>query len=441
MRFKLCAVGLACALGVPSLAMAGKWDDTQKPDKSVSIMDWTPVQQYKFGDEIFNTTRIGRMAEADMFGDKVSQLVRAQVVDECLRYAKPDAEATAVWAICGDDAKALDPKKAEAEVKGEVGDDRDGERAVEFVQTTKDKAMKIGAAVEAAAKDDKGLQQILKIGDDARAEWKAYVGKNGANVALMMSMFDGIRSNKSNHKSFDGCWDKTYPAFSKLVKATKFPWELENDYLPGYFNQLLTTTDSFVTATAFAECSYAQHKAGEALVAAAFNHRAGLLRVGPRTIAASNLSDEEMKVKFADRSLSWRPMWQQIGSGTETCKVQGINDIAPIMTPNHGVIGKVKVDGDVAMISFKGDSVEECLQWADTNKVQSVNNGNVMYEKKCLKRGKVANQENDTEVPAKFVAGLKAGVSVLIVYNMPVTAWSGKKFVAIFGVAGEMKQK
>jgi hypothetical protein len=200
MRFKLCAVGLACALGVPSLAMAGKWDDIKKPEKTVSLAEWTPVQQYKFGDDIFNSTRIGRMAEADIFGDKLSQLARAQLVQECLKYAKPDANAAAVWAICGDDAKALDLKKAEAEVNAEAGGDRDSERALEEVKDAKEKADKIGAAVEAAAKDDKGIASILKIGDDARAEWKAYAGKNSANVALMVSMFDGIRSNKSNHK-------------------------------------------------------------------------------------------------------------------------------------------------------------------------------------------------------------------------------------------------
>jgi hypothetical protein len=32
------------------------------------------------------------------------------------------------------------------------------------------------------------------------------------------------------------------------------------------------------------------------------------------------------------------------------------------------------------------------------------------------------------------MSGITPGVDVLIVYKFPVTAWKGKKFVAVFGV-------
>jgi len=107
------------------------------------------------------------------------------------------------------------------------------------------------------------------------------------------------------------------------------------------------------------------------------------------------------------------------------------------MTPVQGTVSKVKADGDVVHISFKGDSVDACLEWKTTNRIQSyAANGDPMYEKVCKKRGKVANQENDAQVSSKFATGIAPGTSVLIVFKFPVTVWKAKKFVAVLGQPG-----
>ena len=72
----------------------------------------------------------------------------------------------------------------------------------------------------------------------------------------------------------------------------------------------------------------------------------------------------------------------------------------------------------------------------ETNKIQSrAVNGDPIYERKCMKRGKVANQETATEVPTKFAAGVKPNNSVWIVGGFPVTTWKAGKFVSVLGVA------
>jgi hypothetical protein len=430
------------AAAIPSVAMADKWDEVKKPDKTTPIADWTPVQQWKFAQDLFNTNRVSALMYADMMGDKLSELGRAWMLEKCINGGREaNAEATAVWAVCGADAKALDLKKAEAEVKAEAAGDREGERVLEQIKNIKENGAKIGAAVEAAAKDDPGLQKVLKLADDAKAEWSAWVDKNGDLYARARAMVDGVHSNKTTHNSFEGCWDKTYPAFSKLVKATKFPWDPGNDYLPSYWFEMLGTIDGYMTATAFAECAYSVHESGEALVASSFNRPAGVLKWGARTVTLTKIADASFKPKFGDRSLSWPNMVSRVRDNYHA-KFEGINDTAQIMTPAEGAVGKVKVDGDVAKIDFKGDKVEACLQWVETKKVQSVSpNGDVQYEKQCKKRGMVENQTGSVEVSSKFTAGLKPGVQVAVIYKVPVVVWTGKKFVALFGVAGDIKQK
>ena len=70
-------------------------------------------------------------------------------------------------------------------------------------------------------------------------------------------------------------------------------------------------------------------------------------------------------------------------------------------------LATAKPEGDVVKLTFKGDSVDACLEWKTTSRVQSIGpSGDVNYEKTCKKRGKVANQETATEVSTKFAAGL-----------------------------------
>ncbi|MFT3697514.1 MAG: hypothetical protein QM831_30505 [Kofleriaceae bacterium] len=408
-------------------------------DKSVPLDQWSAYDQMHHGDEVFNTSRIGWLSTADMFADKLGVLGRVYLVDACFKYSQTNAESAMAWAVCGDDAKALDVEKAKAELGADSG--ARVEEVLEKVKSVKEHAMAIGDAVE-KNKDDKGVAAVLKVAADAKAEWAAYASKNADQVAMMRTLFSAVRSQKSNNKAFDGCWDKTYPAFSKAVKATKFPWDIgSGDYMVVYMRAITDGgLENSVAATTFAECAYAQHEGAEGLVASVFDRNAKQLHIGPRTHAAAKLLDEGFKPKFSDRSINYRNMQSQLGGETETIDFKSVNMVRMMQTPVHGQIGKVKTEGDIAKIVFKADKVESCLEWANTNRIQTHDgNGNAIYEKTCKKRGMVDNDEGTVEIPGKFTAGLKGGEQVLIVSSIPVCSWTGKAFNSIFGVAGAMK--
>jgi len=432
---------LALALAVPAVAQGDgrDIDDVKEPDKGAPMTSWTPGQQWwARGSRMSNHgygEAAGRLVFADEIGDKLSELGRVSLIDACFQYQKPESSALLSWALCRDDVKAFDAKKLQAELTAEGLNDASQKRILGDASDVLANAKKIGDAVETAAKDDAGIQQVLKLVEQARTEWNAYLGKNKDAFARYLTLKDAVRSGKSNNKGFAGCYEATQPAFAKLVKATKFPWELPGDYLPGYIAQLTTSIESYITTASFAACAYSVHESGEALAAAALSQRAGVIRVGYRSLALAKALDPAFKPKFAERSLNFdsiRSSWKD-----DQIKMENVNDIAPIMTPVQGTVSKVKADGDVVHISFKGDSVDACLEWKTTNRIQSyAANGDPMYEKVCKKRGKVANQENDAQVSSKFATGIAPGTSVLIVFKFPVTVWKAKKFVAVLGQPG-----
>lgn len=431
-------LAMVMATGVAA-AEPDRIDDTPNPTK-VPQQDWTPTQQWRAFDAMaIQGGMFARLVFADEMGSKLTELGRGSLITEFFRNSTAkDATSAVLWALAGADAKALDLKKAAAELTAANIYERDAESILDDLTEAKANALKVGAAVEAAAADDPGVAAILKVAETAKAEWATYAGKNAAAYERYLALKDGVRTGKTNHKSFAGCWDATQPAFATLVKATKFPWEVSGDYLPAYVNAMVSSPETYVTTAAFAACAWSVDPAGEALAAGALNaDRVGGIQVGPRTITLTKLMAPALKPKFADRELSqkWENGMRSRFQNDGRYLMPSINDIMKMMTPLQGALATVKADGDVTNIAFKGSTVDACLQWVSSNKVSSVSaSGDVQYEKKCKKRGKVEEQADPTEVATKFAGGFKPGVSVLLVNKFPVTAWQGKKFVAVLGV-------
>jgi hypothetical protein len=434
----------AACLSVTTVMAEGKdIDDVEAPDKAKPMAEWTAAQQWSRpgsgrGPASWGYNGpFGWVVFADEMGDKLSELGRISMIRACFEYAESNASAAVQWAVCGSDVKAVNMKKLQSEVDAAGLSEYSRNGVLSDAKDTLEKMNKIGAAVEAAAKDDKGVAQILKLAEDAKAEWQKYIGANKAAFERYLALKDAVRSSKSNHKSFTGCWEATEPAFAKLVKKTKFPWELPNDYLPGYVSELLTSTENYITAASFALCSYSIDKSGEALVAATLSQPSGgTIRVGWRTIAIAKILDPKFTPKFADRSLSWGEFGMPRPFRANGYKMGGVNEVLAIMTPATGEIATAKPEGDMLKLTFKGNTVDACLQWKETNKIQSrAVNGDPIYERKCMKRGKVANEETPTEIHPKFAAGAKPKSNIWIVGGFPVTTWKAGKFTSVLGVA------
>lgn len=436
MRYALAAVLAAL---VPATAGADTIESVKAPDKTAPFSSWTAVQQwmpflghagnarsdYGYGNES------GWLVLADELGDKLSALGRASLVDMCFRGVDEGSKATLVWAVCGDDVGKVDLAKADAELAAARITDK--AEVIAKIKEAVDKAKKIGASVEAAAKSDPGIASVLKLAADARAEWGSYASKNGDAIARYLALKDGVRSGKSNNAAFTGCDEATRPAFQKLVKATKFPQDVGGDPMLGYLGYLTKTTEGYIATVAYAACAWSYEKAGESIYVGAANQGGGGARAGARSLALAKAMDGSFTPKFAERSLSWDDMKSKWKYGIQ---MTGVEWRYSIMTPTRGAVAALKKKDDTnSTVTFKGNTVDACLQWNDSKKIVGFRpDGTVQYDKTCAKRGTIPNQTTPIDVPTRYAAGIGPGVSLVAVLQFPVAVWKGNQYVAILGV-------
>ncbi|HEX3764848.1 MAG TPA: hypothetical protein VHW23_39400 [Kofleriaceae bacterium] len=412
-------------------------EDVPAPDPKAALSTWTAAQQWmphgKWGSDYGYSNLSGAIALADELGERLSELGRASLIAACFRNAKEDATSALLWAVCGHDAAVLDLARLEAELAAEaIGPASHGE-VVAAAKEQLAAARKVGAAVEAAAKDDPGVAALIQLGAAAREEWTAYASKNRDAMERFLALKDAVRSGKSNHKNYVGCFEATQPAFVRLIRTTRFPWDVQGDPMPFHVSFVTATTAGYVTTVAYAACAVGQDSAGEAIYAAAANQPGGGARFGARSITLAKALAPSFKPAFADRSLRLDGMAFPWKYGMT---MPGANSIASIMTPGGGVVASMKPDGAMTRLSFQGNTVEECLEWVDTNRIAQVTpNGTVSYQKTCKRRGRVANQASAVSVPSKYLGGISIGVHVLTVDQFPVVAWKGKKITGVLGVA------
>lgn len=436
MKYALAAVLAAL---VPATAGADTIESVKAPDKTAALSSWSAVQQwmpflghagnrrsdYGYGNES------GWLALADELGDKLSALGRASLVDMCFRNVDEGSKSALVWAVCGDDVAKVDVRKAEAELTAAKITDK--AEVMKQITESLEKAKKIGASVEAAAKSDPGLASVLKLAADARTEWAGYASKNKDAIDRYLALKDGVRSGKSNDAAFSGCFEATSAPFQKLVKATKFPQDVGGDPMLSYLSYLTKTTDGYITTVAYAACAWAYDKAGEAIYVGAANQGGGGARAGARSLALAKAMDPAFVPKFAERSLSWDDMKSKWKYGIQ---MTGVEWRYSIMTPTRGAVAGLAKDSDsTSKVTFKGNTVDACLQWNDTKKIVGFRpDGSVQYDKVCAKRGTIPNQTTPISVPTKYAAGIGAGVSLVAVLQFPVAVWKGNQYVAILGV-------
>lgn len=412
-------------------------DDVKAPEATAALSTWSAAQQWmphgKWGGDYGYGNLSGAVALADELGDRMSELGRLSLITKCFEHAKEDATAALIWAVCGNDVAAADLKKLEAELAAEGIGPASHDEVVAEAKDRLAAARRVGAAVEAAAKDDPGVAALVKFGAAAREEWAAYASKNRVAIERFLALKDAVRSGKSNSKGYDGCFEATQPAFARLVRATKFPWDVKGDPMPFHVSFVTTTTDGYVTTVAYAACALGQDPAGESIYTAAANAPGGGARFGARSIALAKALDPAFKPSFAQRSLRFDDMAFQWRYGMT---MPGANSITAIMTPGGGVVATLKPESSSTKISFAGNTVEECLEWVETNRIAQVTpNGSISYQKTCKKRGRVANQASAVNAPSKYLGGISPGVSIITVDNFPVVAWKGKKITGVLGIA------
>lgn len=402
--------------------------------KDTALHDLTPAQQWNHASDVGFDNHPGALGWfADDMGAKLSMLGRGRLLSICLERSPEDAY-IANWAMCSADAKAWDLAKAKAELVAEKVSGEAAKGVTEKLEAVDQQAKKYIAYFDAEIPKDKGLQNVMRVVDDAAAQWKTYIDKNQAAFDRYVAMKDGVRSRKTNTPAFQNCWESTQAAFAKYVRVAKFPYEMSGEQLVNYASHAIKDPGSYIAAVSYGACAYSMQPAGESMFVAASGTEYGDQWAGPRTAAISNLMRQSEEQKFQDRS---RSMGLNSSGFSGVIRPANADFRLAIITAWTGEIGTVKANGDTIHVEFKGDEVESCLNWKQTNKVVSYQNGSPIYDKVCTKRGMVANQENPVDIPKQWAAGVVPGNGMLLVNGFPVDVWNKKKkkIIAMFGVA------
>jgi hypothetical protein len=427
------AVACTAAAAAPAAADSGKdLGDFAKYGKKRS--EWSPLQQYKAMGGGSTHYAIPALIMADELGDRLSQAGRLAVIYGCLGNQDKGVRSAALWAICSADVEVFDVNALDKELQQEGLSERARKSLLEDATRSLKEAKEIGAAVTAAAKDDPGVAALVDMGKTARDEWSAFASAHADQLADLAKLQDLVHENKNGLAG--DCVDKTRPAMEKVVRATKWR-EQDNPVDPNYFYVNLTpaTTDAFIATLAWGACVALTHESGTAIYAAAATTSYGYsqqtfrryFRRGPRTLTYAKLYQEPFKPKFAQRDLSMK--------GGITAPNGNYEDGNAMKTPHVAVIAKLVKNGDETTIKFAKDKVMECVDWQSTNKVQSVTpNGDVMYEKKCMRRQAVANEYSDVVTATAFTTGLAPGVQLTEQLNFPMVGTKGGKFVTALGI-------
>lgn len=402
---------------IPAAALADKKiEDIPKADPKAPLSSWTPVQQWREGEGTTGNNPIPFSLMADELGSRLSELGRARVIQHCLRHKEQFAEGALAWTVCRDDVRRLDLKKLEAELTAEG---ITGAAKTDVLDNVKDivtTAKLTGDPIEALAKNDSGVQQILRLGDSARAEWTAYEAKNKVAVDRYLALKDAVRSARGNDKAFTGCYEATQPAFAKVVKASasKIPYDTSADamdgYTGGYLSFMPPTADTYISSVSYAACLWSIHESARHFYRVAASAAGGRAIAGPRMLAVAKLLDESFKPKFDDRSLGFRQPNDWKAGPSISAPGQYDKDLVN----GEAVIAKLTPAGELTKFTFKGETIERCIQYAND------------AAKTCLKRGILPNELGEGVAPTKFLSGVKPGLSVALKFGFPEVVWNAK---------------
>lgn len=414
------AAALTLAL-IPAVATADKkLEDIALPDVKAPVTSWTPVQQFRTSmDSNYGngTNMIGQLLLADELGGKLSELGRVAAIKRCLHHEAGVEEGVLAWAVCRHDVKTLDMKKVEAELVAEGVSGKELTRNVEWIKDIVKTARLTGDPIEKLAASEPGIAQILKVADDARAEWTAYEAKNQAVVDRYRALKDGVRSARSNDKTFTGCFEATQPAFAKIMKAAapKIPYEINapdaiEGYTGAYLPYLPATVDTYVATVSYAACLWSLNETAAHFYSVAASQRNGRAIAGPRSLAAARLFDPAFNPKFGDRSLSFR----RPGEWKDGPQLAAARQIDQSYINAEGTIAKVQPAGELTKIIFRGKTYDECAQ-------RSKN-----ADQTCLKTVQTRDAGNEGNVFTKFAPGAKPDHGAAFKFGFPEVIWNPK---------------
>ncbi len=367
-----------------------------------------------------------------------SELARTHLVLRCMhsgRDALRDGDLVS-YALCGNDARALDAKLLEKEIKDMDPWSQATARIAHA--TARFEAARHDAYAKAAAKKD-AIWQTLVYDVPAKAwkEWEALYKANKAGIDAAVA-YEAVYDGPSL-KAAKGCWPTAFGNLTAYVRAKR-------PRTPDEMRAAMTDTVGTILLGHVGACA---EREGDDAGAFAFRtmYRGARPARGPRSYVAYALFDA------AGEATADRPKFKLEPAsfgGNFTGKNPVVKDFYPqkvdangsLASGTSGVVGAIDPLGDAYKVTFKAVLVSvEDFDCVDTNKILGVDEyRRVIYDQKCRKTGShnVNTAAQPVNVPATWIKLLTKGRYVKFgTAGMPLEVWKDeqqKSLVSYMGI-------
>lgn len=404
------------------------------PTKKRAWSAYTPIDQYG---AIKNSTLGDSSAThdqaymVDAFGAKLTEVGRLAYITECIR----DEESTAPvrWAMCAGDVAAFDAKKFETELRGDTDHNGFERMTLRFAlyEALPNIAAHAGKVKELKAKDP-AYAKMFDIAEQATKDF----AKVDPKLLELMGKIDDARVTNSR-KASEGCEVVTWDAFKGAVAAigakpfAALKGEDNWDFFRGAVGKIVSTPNGYLASLALNQCGVLKDDENYLVRELGENMAFWPGFRGPRNAthtailtAGLELDDRDARIDYPDLSRPW--LHRQTGSSGG----------------GRGVVASIKIKGDKATVEFKKEKVKQtrCTKGHYTNRViQITSSGSVIYQYVCTKEITetiVVAPSPPLTVNARYVAGLKAGMYVVIVEDVVTVAYPKSSAAAPAVLAG-----
>ena len=379
----------------------------------------------------------------DALGPNLTETGRAAYVRTCVKSDNP-----VQWAMCQDDIDKLDFPKIATELRALTTYTGAPKMIVRVaIQQLKSKLAKHAAEVKALVAKDPGYQRLFDAAATVNKDWAARYTKDTGLIALAQQMDDARATN--SRRAFKDCRDKTWTAWKAAVAALPAKkFEGMNDdkskgkaFSDDAMGPLISDPNVYLASIAMVTCNTKGLEKDERadhmieLLAGAMNRWPGFR--GPRTATESVIMTTGVELDDRDAKLSYPSVTREFGGGNNGGKY--INEGKYGGT---GTLASVKKSGDTAVITFKKQLAkqEQCATVRYSNRISQIrSDGGIVYQSTCTSWETITvnNAPDPQTVYAKYVDGLKPGMTVSVASDIVAASWASPKAkvpTTVFGV-------
>ena len=363
----------------------------------------------------------------DALGPKLSETGRFAFVLGCTRTEDP------VWlAVCAGESERLDRAKVLDEVRAANGSGSIKTRIRVLLSELDGNLAKQRERVKKWRDKDPAYAKMFDIAAATRSDWDKIWQTESSLVDLALAM-DDARELKSK-SALDGCADKTRAAWREVVAAIPAKQLVGTDPADWYFDALRTilrTPRGYLAGVALDAC-FATHYDDERVAAGVggiLYQDVGLR--GPRTATLSALLGAGLTLDEIGAKIKF-PSLRHDG------RFKGDN-----LHGYFGTVAKLSKPGKDGMVTItfakKAQKQEQCTETRPAKRPSGIRaDGSLIYDSDCVKWGivEIDRTPDDQQVRARYLEGVKAGVSVYAGTGvvMGVFAKGKKTPIAVMGV-------